>query len=293
VSDRATAADHATNVHSQNGEDGVIATILDALPETDRWCVEFGAWDGIHLSNTRHLIESREYGAVLIEADPARCEELRRNCAPFPRVQAVEALVGFTEADGLDAILQATGIPSDFDLLSIDIDGNDYHVWAAVTSYRPKVVCIEFNPTIPTELDFVQDRDPAARVGASLAALVRLGREKGYELAAVTLVNAVLVRADLYPHLGITDNAPHVLRHDTSLLTHVFTGYDGTVRVAGNTWLPWHALPMKVGRQALPAPLRRFPADYGRGRRLLMTGYHALRYPRLTVRRLRKHGFPR
>jgi hypothetical protein len=285
-------ADRAADVHSQNGEDGIITALLDRLPETDRWCVEFGAWDGIHLSNTRHLIESRQYGAVLIEADPARCNELRRNCASFPRVQAVEGFVGFTEADGLDAILRRTAVPANFDLLSIDIDGNDYHVWAAVTSYRPKMVCIEFNPTIPTELDFVQEPDTTARAGASLAAIVRLGQEKGYELAAVTLVNAVLVRADLFPHLGLTDNAPHALRHDTSLLTHIFTGYDGTVHVAGNTWLPWHALPMKVGRQALPLPLRRFPPDYGPGRRLLMTAYHALRYPRLTARRLRKHGFP-
>ena len=66
MSDRAITAEHATNVHSQNGEDGVIAEILDRLPELDRWCVEFGAWDGVHLSNTRHLIESRDFGAVLI-----------------------------------------------------------------------------------------------------------------------------------------------------------------------------------------------------------------------------------
>ena len=293
MSERAITADQAANVHSGTGEDGVIGEILDRLPESDRWCVEFGAWDGIHLSNTRHLIESRDFGAVLIEADPSRCEELRRNCAGFPRVHAVEGFVGFTEADGLDMILRDTPVPKDFDLLSIDIDGNDYHVWSAVTEYRPKIVCIEFNPTIPTEVDFVQEPDTAARAGASLAAIVRLGREKGYELAAVTRVNAILVLSDLYPCLGIADNSPHRLRRDTSLLTHVFTGYDGTVHVMGNTWLPWHALPMKLGRQALPRPLRRFPPDYGRGRRLLMTAYHALRYPRLTVKRLRKHGFPR
>lgn len=293
MSERAITTEHAANVHSGTGEDGVIGEILDRLPETDRWCVEFGAWDGLNLSNTRHLIESRGYAAVLIEADPAKCVELRRNCADFPRVQAIEAFVGLTEADGLDAILGDTDVPTDFDLLSIDIDGNDYHVWAAVTAYRPKVVCIEFNPTIPTDLDYVQEPDSGSSAGASLAAIVRLGKEKGYELAGVTLVNAVLVRADLFAHLGIADNAAHTLRRDTSLVTHVFTGYDGTVHVAGNTWLPWHALPMKVGRQALPRALRRFPGEYGRGQRLLMTGYHVLRYPRLTVRRLRKHGLPR
>jgi len=77
VSERAITTEHATNVHSGTGEDGVIGEILDRLPETDRWCVEFGAWDGLNLSNTRHLIESRGYAAVLIEADPAKCVELR------------------------------------------------------------------------------------------------------------------------------------------------------------------------------------------------------------------------
>lgn len=285
--------DRAANVHSQDGEDGLISALIDLLPATDRWCVEFGAWDGVHLSNTRHLIESRDYRAVLIEADPDKCEELRRNCARFPGVRPVEAFVGFTASDGLDSILARTPVPTDFDVLSIDIDGNDFHVWAAVAAYRPKIVCIEFNPTIPTEVDFVQEPDPSARAGASLAAIVRLGKEKGYELAAVTRVNAILVRDDLFGHLGITDNSAHVLRRDTSLVTYVFTGYDGTVHVAGNTWLPWHALPMNIGRQVLPRSLRRFPGDYGRGRRTLMTAYHIVRHPALTVRRVRKHGFPR
>jgi hypothetical protein len=288
-----SAVDHAANVYSQDGEDGLLSALLDRLPANDRWCVEFGAWDGIHLSNTRHLIESRDYNAVLIEADPQKCEELRHNYASFPRVQPVEGFVGFTESDGLDSILERTAVPRDFDLLSIDIDGNDFHVWNAVAAYEPKIVCIEFNPTIPTEVDFVQPREASARVGASLAATVRLGREKGYQLAATTRVNAILVRDDLFAHVGIDDNSPHVLRRDTSLVTYVFTGYDGTVHVAGNTWLPWHALPMKIGRQVLPRPLRRFPGDYGRGRRVLMTAYHVLRHPALTAARIRKHGFPR
>jgi hypothetical protein len=286
-------ADQAADVYSQCGEDGLISAILDRLPSTDSWCVEFGAWDGVHLSNSRNLIESRGYRAVLIEADPEKCRGLGRTYAEFPGVHAVEAFVGFTEADGLDAILAPYDVPTDFDFLSIDIDGNDYHAWAAVFRYQPKLVCVEFNPTIPTEVDFVQPADGAARQGASLAALVRLGAEKGYELVAATLVNALFVRADLFPALGIGDNSPHRLRRDTSLVTHVFTGYDGSVHVVGNEWLPWHALPMKMRRQALPRVLRMFPGDYGRGRRLLMAGYQVVRYPRLTLRRVRKHGLPR
>ena len=49
--------DYASNSYSQAGEDGVIAKILAMLPENDHWCVEFGASDGLVLSNVRRLIE--------------------------------------------------------------------------------------------------------------------------------------------------------------------------------------------------------------------------------------------
>ena len=61
---------HSRNVYSQNGEDGIIEKILDMLPNRDRWCVEFGAWNGIYLTNTRNLIIEKGYSAVLNEADP-------------------------------------------------------------------------------------------------------------------------------------------------------------------------------------------------------------------------------
>ena len=66
----------ASNTYSQTGEDGVLGKILETLPERDLWCVEFGAWDGRHLSNTCNLIENRGYSAVLIEADAKRFRDL-------------------------------------------------------------------------------------------------------------------------------------------------------------------------------------------------------------------------
>ena len=64
--------DYSSDTYSQGGEDGIIAKILSLLPETDGWCVEFGAWDGIHLSNVRKLILEKRYRAVLIEGDSYR-----------------------------------------------------------------------------------------------------------------------------------------------------------------------------------------------------------------------------
>ena len=121
---------------------------------SDGWCVEFGAWDGRHASNTYALISDAGYSAVLIESDPARFAALQRTHAGRSGVIALRRVVGFEGPDRLDRILAETPVPRDFDLLSIDIDGNDFHVWDAVEDYRPKLVVIEFNPTVPNEVDF-------------------------------------------------------------------------------------------------------------------------------------------
>lgn len=255
--------EHRADVYSQTGEDGVIRKLLEVLPETDRWCVEFGAWDGLHLSNTRHLIEALGYSAVLIEGGAPKFAELRRNYASRPNVIPIHAFVGFAAEDGLDAILSRTPIPLSFDFLSIDIDGNDYHVWKAVSRYRPKAVCVEFNPTIPTEVSFVQPADPSIAQGSSLAALVALGKEKGYELVCVLDWNAFFVLAEYFPRFNIGNNAPAALRTDTSAVTQIFIGFDGTVFLRGGKQMLWHAMPLSEARvQHLPSALRKMPTRY-------------------------------
>src|SRR5262249_27535224 len=179
-----------------------------------------------------------------------------------PNIIPLNAFVGFNKNDGLDSILSETPIPRDFDFCSIDIDGNDYHVWAAIEIYRPKLICIEYNPTIPTECSFVQAADPALKQGASLLALVELGKSKGYELASVLPWNAFFVRSDFFPMLEIEDNSPQKLRTDLRLVTHFFYGYDGTVILRGNQTMHWHGLPIAETRvQLLPRILRKYPQD--------------------------------
>jgi len=251
------------DVYSQAGEDGVIGMILETLPATDHWCVEFGAWDGEHLSNTRHLIESHDYSAVLIESSRKAFQGLERRYSGNPKVITVNKSVGFTAADSLDRILETTPIPRDFDFLSIDIDGNDYHAWQAVSAYRPKVVCIEFNPTIPTEVTFVQRADPAVKQGSSLASIVDLATAKGYELVAVLSFNAFFVVSEFYRRFNIADNRPQVLREDLSAITYLFSGFDGTIYLRGLQELPWHRISLRESKmQHLPAALRKYPLDY-------------------------------
>ncbi len=118
------------------------------------------------------LIESKGFSAVLIEADRNRFNDLQRSYSHLGSCITINRFVGFKENYNLDHILSTTNIPNNFDFLSIDIDGNDFHVWKAISKYRPKLVAIEFNPTIPTQVRFIQPADPSINQCASLLSLV-------------------------------------------------------------------------------------------------------------------------
>lgn len=105
--------------------------------------------------------------------------------------------------------IEQSGIFGEIDLLSIDIDGNDYWVWKAMTAIRPRVVVIEYNSSFGPDRSVTVAYDPSFRryekhpsglyYGASLQALNKLAAQKGYFLAGCDSagVNAFFVRDDL------------------------------------------------------------------------------------------------
>ncbi len=141
------------NVYSQNGEDGIIECILKDLNLVDemQWCVEFGAWDGIHCSNTYRLAREYKWQAIMIEADATKFPELLKTRESCERIHPINALVDFTKESpqSLDRILSETSIPRAYGVLSIDIDSYDLDVWESHTEYRPALVIIEIDSSIP------------------------------------------------------------------------------------------------------------------------------------------------
>jgi hypothetical protein len=250
--------DWARDVHSQCGEDGILEHLLKALELPTGYFVEFGAWDGRHLSNCAALAD-RGYSGCFIEGEKDRHGDLVRGYAARPDIACVNAFVRSRGADGLDAILDRAGAPSEIVVLSIDIDGTDYHVWAGFESRRPAIVVVEYNPTIPAEILFAQADDASVHHGCSLAALHKLGLEKGYVLAAATELNGIFVRSDLSQKAGLASYLPHEVKPLT-YQTALFHGFDGTMLVAGHRTLLWHGVRFDAeDLQILPAELRRFP----------------------------------
>lgn len=274
------------NDHSQDGEDGVLDEIFRRLSVTQGWCVEFGAWNGMHLSNTFNLIKNHGWKSVLIEADAAKSVELRANMKPYDGVICLEQFVQLEGQGCLDKVLSRTPIPIDFDLLSIDIDGADYHVWNSVQIYKPKVVIIEYNPSIPDDVSFVQVADIHVRQGSSLRALTELAAAKGYELSCATVCNAIFTRNDLFDRLGLSTNVLETLQRDRSFQSYLFQGFDGSLHIAGCRRLIWHDIEIRESAiQVLPRRLQNYPDTPGntpllrRAFFFLWKRFYALRYP--------------
>jgi hypothetical protein len=218
---RPRLADHAFNRFSQFGEDGILERIFQLLPPTRRVAVEFGAWDGFYLSNTANLW-THGWRGVLIEADEERHRKLVENTRDYDCL-CINARVENAGPSSLDAILDRHGIV-DVDLLSIDVDGDDYHVFASLTAVKPRVVCCEYNPTVPPDLALVQE--PGDRFGCSALSLVDLAREKGYELVALTETNAIFVPAEAHELFAEYETSLEELFPTTSLIFAI-TSYDG------------------------------------------------------------------
>jgi hypothetical protein len=187
--------DFKRNTTSQNGEDGVLAAIFHEIGASNKWCCEFGAWDAIQFSNTHSLLVSG-WSGVLIESDSDRFEQLKINTQGL-NVVPIQALV----QGNIDSLLSGTPIPTDFDLLSIDIDGEDYLVWEALKNYRPRVVVIEVNSGFPPGVQVLPKWGNSPK-GSSIESTVALAKQKGYELALHT-GNAIFVLREYSERLNI------------------------------------------------------------------------------------------
>ncbi|HEY3587952.1 MAG TPA: glycosyltransferase, partial [Myxococcaceae bacterium] len=186
--------------YSQNGEDGVLAEILHRVGAPTRWFVEFGVESGRE-GNCVYLADVAEWSGLFMEADEQLYRLLARKYVAQPRVHTARAMVS---PDNIEELLAEAGVPAEPDVLSIDVDGQDYWIWQAVSAYRPRVVVIEYNSAIDPRRRLVEPRgagpwDGTEYFGSSLGAVRALGEEKGYRLVHTELAgsNAFLVRADL------------------------------------------------------------------------------------------------
>jgi hypothetical protein len=218
--------DTGFRVFSEYDEDGVIFFLLSVLGPGSRRFVDIGAGDGIHASNCANLAFNLGFHGLFVDADSDRIDEGRavyarhRDTRRYPP-RFVDAFVKTATVDGL---LRDAGFVGDVDVLSIDIDGNDYWIWEAMKSISPRIVMIETHDEYgladvlaPYDEDFVCRRDrPNETVGASPAAMTKLATRLGYRLVGANRLgfNAFYLRNDLAPELVPQIDVADLLWHD-------------------------------------------------------------------------------
>jgi hypothetical protein len=199
-------SDAEFQVFSQFGEDGILSWLLTLIPPHRRFFVEFGIEDYTQ-SNTRFLLSAGwSWSGLVLEGNPEAVAALRQqSIAQWHELEIVEA---FITRENINSLLEANGAAGEIGVLSIDIDGNDYWVWEAITGTTADIVVIEFNYRFGPEKAVVVPYDPAfvkrdahpsgIYFGASLAALCALGERKGYAFVGCSEsgVNAFFVRRD-------------------------------------------------------------------------------------------------
>lgn len=179
------------SIFSQNGEDGIIEYIFDQIGTTSKTFIEIGIGDGTE-NNTTYLL-SNQWRGVLIDRSSEYIELAKYFYGKMlgPNSKNIMLIHQSAQIDSIDNYI-AENSSSEVDLLSIDIDGNDYWIWQAINSVKPRVVVIEYNAqmgdtrSISTVYDpdfYCGNKHPSNLYhGASLCALTKLAENKGYRL---------------------------------------------------------------------------------------------------------------
>jgi len=190
-------------VYSQCDEDGIIQEIFRRIGNGNRVFVEFGVETGIECNSAKILMEG--WRGLWLDGSSAHVAHIRKSLDTFVRDGRLRVIEAFITAENINALLAEGGVTGDIDLLSIDIDRNDYWVWKAIEVVKPRVVVIEYNATLRPPLSLVVPYEPMQTwngsnyFGASLGALVKLGEEKGYRLVGCSFsgANAFFVQDEL------------------------------------------------------------------------------------------------
>jgi len=190
--------------YSQNDEDGIVLEIFRRIGILNRTFVEIGAGNGTE-NNSLFWLKQGWRGAW-IEGNAENSDLVRRIFAQAIGNGVLHFQQAFVSADNVNALIAATPFAgSEIDLLSIDIDGNDYYVFEQLGALNARVVVIEYNakypPPIRWRIPYAADHvwDGSDWFGASLQTLSDLFAGQGYTLVScnITGSNAFFVRQDL------------------------------------------------------------------------------------------------
>jgi hypothetical protein len=189
-------------IYSQNDEDGIIREIFNRIGTTNKIFVEFGIGNGLE-NNTVALLFS-DWRGLWIDASLGSINAIYENFDQIIKKGSLCVIQSFITKTNINDLISANIPHDEIDLLSVDIDGNDYHVLQAISSVSPRVIVIEYNAKFDPPTLFCMDYSEthvwngSDCFGASLKFLELNLTKMGYFLVGCNLTgsNAFFVRRD-------------------------------------------------------------------------------------------------
>ena len=206
VKDAKKLSDYEWKVFSQWGEDGIIQFLIREVEIKNKTFVEFGVEDFFE-SNCRYLLMSSDWQGFVIDGSEENIQQLQSSS--FYWKHDLQSLTAFIDKENINELLTNPGFDKDLGILSVDLDGNDYHIINSINVFEPRIIIIEFNPYFGTDRAITVPYDPSfyrtekhhsnLYFGASIKALKFALQKRGYTLVGTGMMggNAYFVRNNL------------------------------------------------------------------------------------------------
>ena len=197
--------------YSQFEEDGILLFLFSMVGTTNKKVVEICAGHGMECMAANLIINHGWYG-YLFDGDEYNVRKGRDFYRTHPDTFIMPPVFeqAWLTAENINTLLKDAGVQGEVDLLSIDIDGNDYWLWESITSINPRVVVCETHNIVPADKALTRPYNPEFSYtslpeseqdfrSASLLAMARLGKRKGYRLVGTHRhgFNAFFMREDV------------------------------------------------------------------------------------------------
>ena len=191
-------------IFSQAGEEGILEFLLKKINKNklnNLNVIEFGAWDGIYLSNTFYFVQKYNSNALFIEKDKNKFVDLIKTAKKYPKIISLNCEVNsnIKSKYSLDNILKRC-FKKNIDILSIDVDSFDLKIWKSLKNFFPKIIVIEIN----SEMGIYKKKKYSLNSkiqGNSFASTVEVALEKGYVLVS-HIGNCIFVKKSLIKYLN-------------------------------------------------------------------------------------------
>lgn len=210
-------------VYSQFEEDGILLYIFAAIGSEHKRFIDIGSGDGIN-SNCANFAVNFGWDGCFIDGNSKNIEIGKKYYSTNPDTWAYPPTFvnAFIQRENINELIRDHGFTGGIDLMSIDIDGNDYWIWDALTIVEPRVVIIETHIefgmnsiVVPYDKDYQYPGKHPEYHGASPVAMEKLARKKGYRLVGAINYgfNTIYIKNDIGEDILPAVSVESILRH--------------------------------------------------------------------------------